>query len=342
MPTWGEELLELQELLREDQRKRPPVGAETGFDKLRRKYLRELHALTGRAVICYETAFLEARPMHPDNLTIHLGDIAGFMEAVSNITERELDLILHSPGGSAEAAESIVDYLRTRFDHIRVFVPMAAMSAATMLSLAADEIVMGTHSQLGPIDPQFTLQTPEGPRSAPAQAIIDQFAMAKLECKDTANIPAWLPILRGYGPGLLAQCAHQRELAETLVAGWLKRYMLRDEPNSEAVSAGVAHWFAEFAEFKSHGRRVGRDLARQQKLKVIDLEADHALQDAVLSAHHATQHTLSATGVAKIIENHHGRTWLKIQQIVIPPAAVTPGGARIPAGPNRGGAKRRR
>lgn len=103
------------------------------------------------------------------------------MEAVSNVSERKLDLILTSPGGSPEAAESIMDYLRSRFDHIRAVVPVAAMSAATMMALACDEILMGTHSQLGPIDPQLTVVTPEGPRSSPAQAILDQFGRAYIE-----------------------------------------------------------------------------------------------------------------------------------------------------------------
>jgi len=73
------------------------------------------------------------------DVSIHLGDLRGFMEAVSNVTERDLDLFLHSPGGSAEAAEAAMAYLRTRFDHIRVIVPLAAMSAATMMALGADE-----------------------------------------------------------------------------------------------------------------------------------------------------------------------------------------------------------
>jgi hypothetical protein len=348
VPTWGEELIELQDEIRVDQRHPPAPGAASGYDRLRRKYLLQMHQLTGRAVIVYETAYLEPRPTHPDLLTIQLGDVAGFMEAVSNIAERELDLILHSPGGSAEAAESIVDYLRTRFDHVRVFVPLAAMSAATMMSLAADEIVMGAHSQLGPIDPQFTLQTPEGLRSAPAQAIIDQFEMAKAECQDPKNITAWLPILRGYGPGLLAQCAHQRRLAEDLVAGWLERYMFRAQPNAADRARQIAAWFADFAAFKSHGRRVSRDDARAQGLLITDLESDHDLQDAVLSAHHAVQHSMGATAVAKIVENHHGRAWLKIQQVsqlvmgTGGPAPRQQGGARPPAGPNRGGGRRGR
>ena len=165
MPTWGHILNELKA-------SKAPEGSGPDLDGIRRKYLRSLHEYTGRAVILYATAFLEPRQVPPSELQISLVDIQGMMEVVSNIEEKALDLILHSPGGSAEAAESIVEYLRTRFDHVRVFVPLAAMSAATMLALSADEIVMGAHSQLGPIDPQFNIITPEGPRSSPAKAIL--------------------------------------------------------------------------------------------------------------------------------------------------------------------------
>ena len=70
-------------------------------------------------------------------------DIQGFMEAIHNVTQTDLDLIIHSPGGSGEAAEAILLYIRSNFRHIRVFVPHMAMSAATMLACGADEIVMG-------------------------------------------------------------------------------------------------------------------------------------------------------------------------------------------------------
>ena len=74
------------------------------------------------------------------------------------------------------------------------------MAAATMWSLAADRIVMGKNSQLGPIDPQ--LQMPQG--MVPAGAIRRQFEKAKLECgKDPASLSAWLPTLQQYIPGLL-------------------------------------------------------------------------------------------------------------------------------------------
>lgn len=303
MPTWGQVLQELNATTL-------PDGRGTDFDGVRRKYLKALYDHTKRPVIIYYTAFLESRPIAPIDLQIHLMDVAGFMETASNIKEKQLDLIVHSPGGTAEAAESIVTYLRKRFDHIRAIVPLAAMSAATMVALSADEIVMGQHSQLGPIDPQFIVQTPEGPRSAPAKAILKQFELAKNECKDPANLAAWMPILRSYLPGLLTQCSDSRELAKRMVSTWLKQYMFSKDPESDTKASSVAEWFSDYDSFYSHGRRVSPDEAIQKGLRVVWLESDPKLQDAVLTVHHATMHTLGKTLTTKIIENHLGRAWV--------------------------------
>ena len=256
------------------------------------------------------------------------------MEACSNLQERELDFIIHSPGGSAEAAESLVEYLRQRFDHIRVIVPIAAMSAATMMALSADEVVMGQHSQLGPIDPQFIISTPEGARTAPARAILKQFELAKRECQNPENLAAWMPILRTYAPGLLTQCEASQEVATNMVAGWLERYMLAGQTEAKEKSQEIANWFANFEMFGSHGRRVGREQAREIGVRVVELEGNHALQDAVLSAHHATMHTFAGTPAQKIIENHHGRAWVRLGGAMPIPAEVVP-----TAPPNQPGAK---
>ena len=316
MPTWGEILTELN--------RSAESGGRPDFDGVRRQYLQNLSRLTGRAAILYATAWFESRPIPPAELQIGLPDIQGLMEAVSNIDERNLDAILHSPGGSAEAAESLVEYLRQRFDHIRFFVPAAAMSAATMMALSADELVMGQHSQLGPIDPQFIIATPEGPKSAPAKAILNQFELAKRECREPENLAAWMPILRTYAPGLLTQCVDSQRLASDMVAGWLERYMMAGEPDAGEKSKRIADWFANYESFHSHGRRVGRDDARAIGLKVTDLEDDHELQDAVLSVHHAAMHTFAGTPAQKIIENHHGRAWVRLGGTVAIPGNAPP------------------
>jgi hypothetical protein len=41
------------------------------------------------------------------------------------------------------------------------------------------------------------------------------------------------------------------------------------------------------------------------------LEADQQLQDKVLTVYHAAMHTFAATIAVKIIENHHGRAFIK-------------------------------
>ena len=50
------------------------------------------------------------------------GDVHALMEVCHDVPEDELDLILHSPGGSPEAAEQMVNYLRSQFDCIRAIV----------------------------------------------------------------------------------------------------------------------------------------------------------------------------------------------------------------------------
>ncbi|HXG20717.1 MAG TPA: hypothetical protein VNN62_16785 [Methylomirabilota bacterium] len=69
--------------------------------------------------------------------------------------ELPLDLILHTPGGLALASLQIARALRDHKGKVTAFVPHYAMSGGTLIALAADEIVMCTHSVLGPVDPQL-------------------------------------------------------------------------------------------------------------------------------------------------------------------------------------------
>ncbi len=66
-----------------------------------------------------------------------------------------IDLILHTPGGLVLAAAQISQALRRHQAKVTVFVPHYAMSGGTLIALAADEIVMGEHAVLGPVDPQL-------------------------------------------------------------------------------------------------------------------------------------------------------------------------------------------
>jgi len=69
--------------------------------------------------------------------------------------ERPIDLIVHTPGGLVLAAMQIARAVEAHPAKVTVYVPVYAMSGGTLIALAADEIVLGEFSVLGPIDPQI-------------------------------------------------------------------------------------------------------------------------------------------------------------------------------------------
>lgn len=307
MPTWGEILKELQQI--GNQTKSPP------FDAVRRKYLAMLREKTGRDVILYATRWTSPG-VSPSDTTIIEEDLQGFMEVIHGLSGPNLDLIIHSPGGSPEVTEALVSYIRTKFHDVKIIVPQSAMSAATMLACSANTISMGKHSFLGPIDPQIIIPTQFGIQFVPAQAILDQFDKAKEECKDPKLLGHWLPILSQYGPALLVQCENAIDLSKTLAEEWLERYMFSGDSDAAEKAGKIARYLSDHKEFKSHGRHISREKAKEIGLKIEDLETDQGFQDLVLSVFHATTHTFNGTTAVKIIENHNGKAFVKIQHAV--------------------------
>jgi hypothetical protein len=201
-----------------------------------------------------------------------------------------------------------------------------------MIALGCDEILMGHHSELGPIDPQILVFVPEGRRYAPAHAIIRDFARAKEECKsDVGGLAAWTPILRSYAGGLIEFCHQQIQLSMEVVENWLDRYMLKHpdmgiaETDRRAKAKEIAQWFASEAaydRFRTHGRPLRYPELKNVGLRVRLIEDDEKLQDAVLSVCHATEITFSMGNGVKIIENHLGRRKVNLQarQAIAPDA----------------------
>ena len=316
MPSWSEILKEIQVELGKGN-----VGA---YDAVRRKYLASLSDKTMRNTILYATKWTQPGNIDPRFVTISEEDMQGFMEVIHGASGKNLDLILHTPGGSAEATAAIVSYLRSKFDNIRVIIPHAAMSAGTMLACASDQIIMGKHSSIGPIDPQMQLQTPLGFRSVPAQAVLDQFEKAKKECEDPKKLGSWLPILNQYGPTLLVESQDALDLSKKLVSEWLEIYMFKGQENAKDLSAEIAKQLADHKEFKSHGYHISLDQAKKLKLNVDDLEKDQTIQDLVLSIFHATTHTFDSTAAVKIIENNKGKAFMKMIHSIVPMPSPTP------------------
>lgn len=321
----------IQEIQRENTQ-----GTQNAVDVVRRRYLGQLALHTGRSTILYTTRWTVPPVNVPgDLLSIVEEDTQGFMEVFHGLPRNGLDIILHSPGGSAEATEGLVTYIRSRYNDVRIIVPHLAMSAATMLACSANRILMGRHSYLGPIDPQM----PSGESYVPAQAILDQFEIAKDECQNPALLGAWAPILPQYGPALLVQCREAIQLSKRLVAAWLRSYMFQGDRRRYEKARLVARRLSGHQAYLTHGRHIGKDQAKRIGLLVDDLESDQRLQDLVLSVFHASNITFQGTGAVKLIENHMGRAYIRIVQTQViappvpPPAAPSGPPAQPPPGP---------
>lgn len=87
---------------------------------------------------------------------IDLEDAQTIIAAIKETPEdMPIDLVLHTPGGIVLAAMQIARAVEAHKAKVTVYVPVYAMSGGTLIALAADEIVMGEFSVLGPIDPQI-------------------------------------------------------------------------------------------------------------------------------------------------------------------------------------------
>lgn len=256
-----------------------------------------------RNVIFYSSAFLQDKY----STEIHLVDVNGFVSVVNGMNRSSgLSLILHTPGGSVNAAEALVEFLRSEFEDIEVLVPALAMSAGTMISLSADRVVMGRQSQLGPIDPQFNVHG----SIYSATSIVDTFEEAKLETQKNPNFRhVWTPVLNEMGFTSLIDARKAISLSETLVTNWLRTGMFKDDPQGEDKSTRVAQYFNDASVHLSHGRRIGFQEVKDQGIKCELLEDDPQLSEAVMLAYNIVTVLFYVGPTTKLIACNTGNRW---------------------------------
>ncbi len=101
--------------------------------------------------------------------------------------DKPIDLVVHTPGGMILATTQITMALKNHPAPVRVIVPHWAMSGGTLLSVAADEIMMDKNAVLGPIDPQL-------PRFPGMVAAPSALRVAREKSKDEIDDATWMLI----------------------------------------------------------------------------------------------------------------------------------------------------
>ncbi|MGY5793656.1 SDH family Clp fold serine proteinase len=315
MPNWTSVLKEISV--------EQATATVSPFDVIRRRYLKKLHKHTGRNVIAYYSGFLTKRA---EGIEVTDEDKNGFMLCVHELDRSKgLDLILHTPGGDAHATLSLVDYLRSMFGaDMRAIVPQLAMSAGTMIACSCKSIVMGKHSSLGPVDPQFG--------AIGAATLLSEVRKARSEI--LANPAAsyfWNPILSKITPSFLERCELAILDSNEFLEKTLRQNMLSGLQGA-AQNDAVAKIIDVFANNigKAHNTHIQVQQCIDLGLVVEELENDQVFQDLVLTIHHCYMHTLSNTPAFKITENQLGRALVRQQAMQMMP--MMPQAAQIPVG----------
>jgi membrane-bound ClpP family serine protease len=308
MPNWNQVLDEIQQqqLSARQQQLIADIQSRQSFDTIRRKYLSELFEYTQRNVIAYYSAWQSKRVVGTE---INDEDRNGFMMALHEIDcSKGLDLILHTPGGSISATQSIVNYLQDKFEgDVRAIIPHTAMSAGTIIACSCKEILMAKHSSIGPIDPQI--------HGVPAHGLLAEFEQAHKEISlDPTRQFVWQPILQQYTPTLLGNCKNAIDWSEQFTRDRLANNMFLDlsEAEKQQKIASVIQRLTEYDQVKLHERQINYNEAREIGLKIGLIEDDQRLQDLVLTVHHCFMHTLSNTAAIKLIENQKGAASIKL------------------------------
>jgi len=237
----------------------------------RQNLIRDIESLTDRRLAVYF-----ANVNHPSS-GISQPDVAPFQDLLFDCEPHcSLDLLLQSPGGDIDIAEKLVYMLRQRASSLRVVVVERAKSAATLIALAADEILMSSTSELGPIDPQVTIFTADGrPLQRPARSFLDGLDQIKKSVSDDGELnPAYFPLLSQLDPALLDFCQKAIARSEQFAEKWLSRYMLVDRPES---ARDIAARLTDVEKYRSHGMVIDSQEAAQLGLRVTVMPPDDPL-----------------------------------------------------------------
>ena len=150
---------------------------------------------------------------------IEYADLLAIQDQIENMSGKEIDIILETPGGIGEVVEDIVKLIRQKYEKVGIIIPGYAKSAGTIFAMAGDEILMGVGSSLGPIDGQLILGN--GKRFS-ADAFLEGLNKIKAEVEKTKNLNRiYIPMLQNTSPGEIQNCENIQSFSKYLVTEWL-------------------------------------------------------------------------------------------------------------------------
>jgi ClpP class serine protease len=230
----------------------------------------------GRLVVSFFISFQSQIPLSSND--------ADMIEEVLLNSDRTngITLILDAPGGDGLAAERIIQlcrkYSKKDFETI---VPARAKSAATMVCLGADTILMGATSELGPIDPQIPMKLGERWQWVGAHHVIriyDQL-MEKAISLTSGHIEPLLQQLSQFNAIQIEMLRSETKLSESIAISSLKKGML-SKKSEQNIKKDIECFTNPDITF-SHGRALNIDQIKDCGLNIEEIDLSSELWGCV-------------------------------------------------------------
>lgn len=288
------------------------LNRNMSFDQLSAERKIQLQAISklrgGKDIIVYASDITN-KTNAP--VSIDFSDILPFQDQLANLNGKAIDVILETPGGFAEVVEDLVRLLRSKYEHVGIIIPGTAKSAGTIFSMAADEILMGTASSLGPIDAQMMTN---GKRFS-ADAFLEGLDKIKAEVVKIGKLnPAYIPILQSISPGEIQGCENAQNFSRTLVTQWLTQYKFKfwethsstgkpvSQEEKERQARKIADKLCKHSDWLTHGRSITIPDLAAMGLKITDYTKTPALNEAITKYYTLLRMSLDMTNIFKILE----------------------------------------
>ncbi len=213
-------------------------------------------------------------------------------------------LIIDSPGGDPHSAERIIKTCREcASDEFLTLVPDKAKSAATMICLGSDKIIMTPESELGPID----VQIPWGDKLIPAHVIIKSYEELMEKCTNTPTdqrVEPFLHQLQAYNAAQVEHLRLVRDLAREIAEKVLKDGMLK---KSKRIPKEILRNFLDPEALKTHGRPIFysdiKKIDTRESLKIQCIAHDLPVFHKIHEYHRRAASHMAANNLAKLCES---------------------------------------
>lgn len=251
-------------------------NVNVSIDREIKRVIEEISSIRKHPLICYVANVLNSSLSQ--SIAIDDSDQLPFSEMIQNIPseKKEIDIILVTPGGTAETVDFLVKELRKRFDRVSFILPYMAMSAGTIFCMSGNELIMTENAFFGPIDPQVPSKNG---RFVPAQSIFTLIEDIKVRGEEQLKKglqPDWtdIQILRNLDAREIGNAINASKLSTDLVTKYLEQYKFKDwtthrrhestvvtDEDRHQRATKIATQLCDHSIWLSHSTRINRDMA---------------------------------------------------------------------------------